>query len=72
MTRTEYQTLRRSVRENGRAYTARRANFDISALFPDGPRVDWLACRAKWLANPQGDNRAVIVRLTSFINPPAL
>jgi hypothetical protein len=73
MTRAEFKAYRRSIRDNGRAYTIRHARpahrATLQALYPERARVNWLACRAKWLANPAGDDRAVIVKLSSFLTP---
>lgn len=70
MTRTEYRTHLRSIRDNGLQYTINHADklagyqlakLDILANLPD-----LLAWRVRWLAQPD-TSRKNIIKLTSPI-----
>ena len=70
MTKQEYKTYRRSMRDNGANYTISHApKFDswiLAKLDILANMQDLLELRVRWLANPD-TNPKNIIKLTSFI-----
>lgn len=76
MNKATWKRIASSLRGNGAAYTLNvmRQNDDFYLHVDDtrelvriAARQDWLAIRAKWLANPGSDTRSSLLRLSSTI-----
>ena len=70
MTKQEYKTYRRSMRDNGVNYTITHASkfvgWTLAKLDVLANMVDLLAWRAWWINQPD-TSRKNIIKLTSFI-----
>ena len=70
MTKHEYKTYRRSIRDNGVSYTISHAptvdGWALAKLDILANLQDLLELRVRWLANPD-TNAKNIIKLTSFI-----
>jgi hypothetical protein len=70
MTRTQYRAYRRSIRDNGLAYTLRHApkpdGYTLARLDIIAGMQDMLAWRVRWINQPD-TTRGNIIRLTSTI-----
>ena len=68
MTRSQYQAYRRSIRDNGLAYTLRHApkldGYTLARLDLIANMQDMLDWRVRWINRPD-TTRANIIRLTS-------
>jgi hypothetical protein len=70
MTRTQYRAYRRSIRDNGLAYTLRHApkpdGYMLAKLDIIASMQDMLAWRVRWINQPD-TTRGNVIRLTSTI-----
>jgi hypothetical protein len=68
MTKTEYRTHLRSIRDNGLQYTIdhtdKLTGYQLAKLDIIAKRLDLLAMRVRWIAQPD-TSRKNIIKLTS-------